>query len=441
MQVMDFRVVRNLTPDSAEFQELARQGRAEIDMAEQEMPGLMSLREEFGPSKPLTGARIAGCLHATAETAVLFETLVHLGAQVRWSSCNIFSTQDPVACALAARGHAIFAWKGETEEEYVWCIEQTLHFPDGPLNMMLDDGGDLTNIVHDRYPELLPHIRGVSEETTTGVRNLERRLKEGTLGVPAINVNDSITKSKFDNLYGPRESLIDGIKRATDVMIAGKVAVVAGYGDVGKGCVDAMRGLGARCIVTEIDPICAYQASMCSLPVMTMDEAAPLGDIFVTATGCRDVIRKEHLDAMRHNAIVCNMGHFDHEIDVASLIKDPSIKRTTVRPLVDYFEYKNGKRVIVLAEGRLVNLGCAKGHSSFVMSNSFSNQVLAQIELWGNPDAYKIGVFKLPKTLDEKVARMHLDRLGAKLTRLTPEQSAYLDIPVDGPYKPEGYGY
>jgi adenosylhomocysteinase len=329
-----------------------------------------------------------------------------------------------------------------SEEEYEWCIEQTLFFSEGPLNMILDDGGDLTNIVHDKHPELLKQLRGISEETTTGVRNLERRLAAGTLGVPAINVNDSITKSKFDNLYGPRESLIDGIKRATDVMIAGKVAVVCGYGDVGKGCVDALQGLGARCIVTEIDPICAYQASMCGLPVMTMEETAPLGDIFVTATGCKDVITKAHLDAMKHNALVCNMGHFDFEIDVASMKEDPAISQRTARPLVDFFEWKNsGKRVIVLAEGRLVNLGCAKGHSSFVMSNSFSNQVLAQIELWTKPGAYEVGVFRLPKLLDEKVARLHLEQLGVQLTKLSPEQSEYLGIPVDGPYKPELYGY
>jgi adenosylhomocysteinase len=442
MQVIDFRVVGGLEQESEQFQALAEEGRQEIFMAEQEMPGLMALREEFGSSKPLTGARIAGCLHPTAETAVLIETLLHLGAEVRWSSCNVFSTQDPVACALAKAGVAIFAWKGMSEEEYEWCIEQTLFFSEGPLNMILDDGGDLTNIVHDKHPELLKQLRGISEETTTGVRNLERRLAAGTLGVPAINVNDSITKSKFDNLYGPRESLIDGIKRATDVMIAGKVAVVCGYGDVGKGCVDALQGLGARCIVTEIDPICAYQASMCGLPVMTMEETAPLGDIFVTATGCKDVITKAHLDAMKHNALVCNMGHFDFEIDVASMKEDPAISQRTARPLVDFFEWKNsGKRVIVLAEGRLVNLGCAKGHSSFVMSNSFSNQVLAQIELWTKPGAYEVGVFRLPKLLDEKVARLHLEQLGVQLTKLSPEQSEYLGIPVDGPYKPELYGY
>lgn len=439
MPVLDYRVVGSL--ELPEIQALAKEGRQEISQAEHEMPGLMALREEYGPTQPLKGARIAGCLHVTAETAVLIETLLHLGAQVRWSSCNIFSTQDPVACALATAGVSVFAWKGLSDEEYNWCIEQTLLFGEKPLNLMLDDGGDLTHLVHEKHPEYLKGMRGVSEETTTGVRLLEKRWKEKRLGCPAINVNDAITKSKFDNLYGPRESLVDGIKRATDVMIAGKVAVVCGYGDVGKGCVDALEGLGARCIVTEIDPICAYQASMKGLQVMTMEEAAPLGDIFVTATGCKDVIRKEHLDCMRHQALVCNMGHFDFEIDVAGLNGDDAIERERVRPLVDHYTYPDGRVVVVLAEGRLVNLGCAKGHSSFVMSNSFSNQVLAQIELWTQEDQYGIAVYKLPRSLDEKVARLHLDRLGVQLTELTPEQAQYLDLPIEGPYKPDGYGY
>ncbi len=427
---------------------LAELGRKEIELAEVEMPGLMALREKYGPSKPLQGARIAGCLHMTVQTAVLIETLIELGAEVRWSSCNIFSTQDHAAAALAVKGIPVFAWKGETEEEYYWCIEQTLYWPDGqPLNMILDDGGDLTAVVHEKHPELLKGIRGLTEETTTGVHRLYQMHAEGRLGVPAINVNDSVTKSKFDNLYGCRESLADGIKRATDVMVAGKVVVVCGYGDVGKGCADAMRGLGARVIVTEIDPICALQAAMEGYEVTTLEEVAPIGDIFVTATGCCDVIRGEHLDQMKHCAIVCNIGHFDSEIDVAYLKNHPDIKRVRIKTEadvggpVDKFVYPDGKAIIVLAEGRLVNLGCATGHPSFVMSNSFTNQVLAQMELWTNPGKYEIGVYTLPKKLDEEVARLHLGKLGVKLTRLSEKQARYLGVPVDGPYKPDYYRY
>jgi adenosylhomocysteinase len=409
-------------------------------LAENEMPGLMALRKKYGPSKPLRGARIAGCLHMTIETAVLIETLLELGAQVQWSSCNIFSTQDHAAAAIAARGVPVYAWKGETEEEYYWCIEQTLFFPDGePLNMILDDGGDLTALVHQKYPELLPGIRGISEETTTGVKQLRKMVANGTLKVPAINVNDSVTKSKFDNLYGCRESLIDGIKRATDVMIAGKTAVVCGYGDVGKGCAQALSRFGARVIVTEIDPINALQAAMEGYEVTTLEEAAPRGNIFVTATGCRDVIRGEHMLQMPNDAILCNIGHFDLEIDVAWLNRQKDVKRVEIKPQVDRYTFPNGKSLIVLAQGRLVNLGCASGHPSFVMSNSFTNQVLAQIALWTQD--FEVGLHVLPKKLDEEVARLHLDKLGVKLTRLTPEQAEYLGVPVDGPYKPDTYRY
>lgn len=417
-------------------------GRKEIELAEKEMPGLMALREEFGESKPLKGARIAGCLHMTIQTAVLIETLRALGAEVRWSSCNIFSTQDHAAAAIAATGVPVFAWKGMSEEEFVWCIDQTLVF-DGnkPLNMILDDGGDLTQIVHDRFPQYLKDIKGLSEETTTGVHRLYKMMQEGTLKVPAFNVNDSVTKSKFDNLYGCRESLADGIKRATDVMVAGKVVVVAGYGDVGKGCADAMKGLGARVIVTEIDPICALQAAMEGYQVLTMEDAAPEGDIFVTATGCMDVITEEHFMAMKDEAILCNIGHFDSEIRIAWLENNSEVKEIPIKPQVDRFVLPNGKGLIVLAKGRLVNLGCATGHPSFVMSNSFTNQVIAQIELWENHSKYDVGVYTLPKKLDEKVAALHLKKLGVKLTKLTKEQADYINVPVEGPFKPEHYRY
>jgi len=423
---------------------LAEFGEKEIEIARHEMPGLMALRSEHKDKKPLKGARIGGSLHMTIETAVLIETLVELGAEVRWSSCNIFSTQDHAAAAIAKRGIPVFAWKGETAEEYDWCLDQTLLWPDGKaLNMILDDGGDLTNVVHDKRPELLKGIHGITEETTTGVHRLYQRAAKGTLKCPAINVNDSCTKSKFDNLYGCRESLMDGIKRATDVMIAGKTCVVAGYGDVGKGCAQALRGLGARVLITEIDPIVALQACMEGYQVVTMDEAAPIADIFVTATGCCDIITRRHLDAMKHQAIVCNIGHFDIEIDVASLENDKKLKKLTVKPQVDQYEWPEGKRVTLLAEGRLVNLGCASGHPSFVMSSSFTNQCLAQIELWTNRDkgVYKNQVYVLPKHLDEKVARLHLGKLGAKLSKLTEKQAAYLGIPVEGPFKADNYRY
>ncbi len=423
---------------------LADWGRKEIALAEAEMPGLMALRAEFRGKKPLQGARIAGCLHMTIETAVLIETLIQLGAEVRWSSCNIFSTQDHAAAAIAQAGIPVFAWKGETLEEYDWCIEQTLQFEGnlGP-NILLDDGGDLTNMIHDKYPALLKDIVGLSEETTTGVHRLYQREAQGKLKVPAINVNDSCTKSKFDNLYGCRESLLDGIKRATDVMIAGKIAVVCGYGDVGKGCAQSFKGMGARVFVTEIDPITALQASMEGVSVITMDEAASIGDIFVTATGCCDVITRKHMDMMKSHAIVCNIGHFDLEIDVASLMNDKKIRRTTIKPQVDQFTWPDGKVLIVLAEGRLVNLGCASGHPSFVMSISFSNQVLAQLELWTNRETkkYENKVYTLPKLLDERVARIHLDKLGAHLTQLNQKQAEYLGINPKGPYKAENYRY
>ena len=422
---------------------LAEWGRKEIAIAESEMPGLMAIREEYAGKKPLTGARIAGCLHMTIQTAVLIETLIELGAEVRWSSCNIFSTQDHAASAIAAANIPVFAWKGETEEEYWWCVEQTIKGPDGwTPNMLLDDGGDLTIVVHQKYPELIKDIRGVSEETTTGVHRLYEMAKKGQLKLAAFNVNDSVTKSKFDNLYGCRESLLDGIKRATGVMIAGKVAVVCGYGDVGKGCVQSLIGLGARVLVTEIDPICALQAVLEGHQVTTMEEAAAIGDIFVTATGCEAVITRAHMDAMKDQAIVCNIGHFDSEIDVASLNRDKTLTWEEVKPQVDQIVWPNGKRITLLAKGRLVNLGCANGHPSFVMSASFSNQTLAQIELWTNPDKYKRGeVYVLPKRLDEKVARLHLEKLGVKLTRLTKKQAEYLGYPVEGPYKPEHYRY
>ena len=421
---------------------LADWGRKEIMLAENEMPGLMALRERCADQKPLAGARITGCLHMTIQTAVLIETLKELGADVQWSSCNIFSTQDHAAAAIAQAGFPVYAWKGETEEEYEWCIEQTLIFPDGkPLNMILDDGGDLTAIVHQRFPELLEGIKGISEETTTGIKELRRMVEDGELKVPAINVNDSVTKSKFDNLYGCRESLADGIKRATDVMVAGKVAVVAGYGDVGKGCARSMTSYGARVIVTEIDPINALQASMEGLEVATLEEAVKEGNIFVTATGNRDIITGEHMKVMKNDAIVCNIGHFDHEIDMAWLNNQADVTKVEIKPQVDRYTFPNGNSIIVLAEGRLVNLGCATGHPSFVMSNSFTNQVLAQMALWKEPEKYSIGVHVLPKHLDEEVARLHLDQLGVKLTRLTQLQADYIHVPIEGPYKPDYYRY
>jgi len=420
--------------------ELAAWGRKELELAENEMPGLMSMRRKYGPSKPLKGARIAGCLHMTIQTAVLIETLTELGAEVTWSSCNIFSTQDHAAAAIAKTGVPVYAWKGETDEEYIWCIEQTIIFPNGePLNMILDDGGDLTNLVHTKYPQHLPGIKGVSEETTTGVHNLYKMMKNGTLKIPAINVNDSVTKSKFDNLYGCRESLVDGIKRATDVMLAGKVAVVAGYGDVGKGSAQSLRAFGARVIVTEIDPINALQASMEGYEVTTIDEACSKGNIFVTASGCKDILKGHHFVQMKEDAIVCNIGHFDCEIDVKWL--QENAKKETIKPQVDRYTMKSGRHIILLAEGRLVNLGCAMGHPSFVMSNSFTNQVLAQVELWTKPDEYKIGVYMLPKKLDEEVASLHLDHLDVKLTKLSGDQSDYLGIPQGGPFKPDHYRY
>lgn len=420
----------------------AELGRKSIIMAEHEMPGLMMLREEYRDKKPLAGARITGSLHMTVETAVLIETLIKLGAEVRWSSCNIFSTQNEAAAAMAEAGVPVFAWKGETEEEYWWCLEQTLEWPEGKgPNLLLDDGGDLTGYVHEKRPDLLEEINGVSEETTTGVHRLKQMDRQGLLKIPAFNVNDSVTKSKFDNLYGCRESLIDGIKRATDVMVAGKIAVVAGYGDVGKGSAQSLRGQGARVLVTEIDPICALQASMEGYEVLTMEDAAPVGDIFVTTTGCADIICREHMDVMKDQAVVCNIGHFDIEIDVASLNGDHSLKKINIKPQVDQYIWPDGKRMILLAEGRLVNLGCATGHPAFVMSNSFTNQVMAQIELWQNDGKYENKVYVLPKILDEKVARFHLGKLGVKLTRLTEKQAKYLDVPIDGPYKPEHYRY
>ncbi|WP_258541036.1 adenosylhomocysteinase [Parvicella tangerina] len=421
---------------------LADWGRREIKLAEAEMPGLMALREEYGASKPLKGARIAGCLHMTIQTAVLIETLVELGADVTWSSCNIFSTQDHAAAAIAAAGIPVYAWKGMTEEEFDWCIEQTLFaFKDGqPLNMILDDGGDLTNMVFDQYPELTKDIKGLSEETTTGVHRLYERMKNGTLVMPAINVNDSVTKSKFDNKYGCKESLVDAIRRATDVMIAGKVAVVAGYGDVGKGSAASLRGAGARVIVTEIDPICALQAAMDGFAVKKMDTAVAEADIVVTTTGNKDIVVGRHFEMMKDKTIVCNIGHFDNEIEVPYLNEKYGATKVTIKPQVDMYNV-NGKDIILLAEGRLVNLGCATGHPSFVMSNSFTNQTLAQIELWNNSDKYGNEVYMLPKHLDEKVAKLHLAKIGVELEELSQEQAEYIGVQVEGPYKPEHYRY
>ncbi len=429
-------------PSKVKDMTLADWGRKEIRLAEAEMPGLMALRQEFGHSKPLRGARVAGCLHMTIQTAVLIETLIELGAEVRWSSCNIFSTQDHAAAAIAAAGIPVFAWKGMTEEEYEWCIEQTLFFGDEskPLNMILDDGGDLTNVVLDRYPELAQGIRGISEETTTGVLRLYDREKNGTLTMPAINVNDSVTKSKFDNKYGCKESLVDAIRRATDIMMAGKVAVVAGYGDVGKGSAASLRGAGARVIITEIDPICALQAAMDGFQVTTMAKAAPMADILVTATGNKLIVTGEHFRQLKDKAIVCNIGHFDNEIDVAWLNQNYGQSKETIKPQVDKYTV-DGKDVLLLAEGRLVNLGCATGHPSFVMSTSFTNQTLAQIELWTNADSYENKVFTLPKHLDEKVARLHLAKIGVELETLRPDQARYIGVPVEGPYKPGYYRY
>ena len=431
---------------------LAEWGRKEITLAENEMPGLMALREKYGESKPLAGARIAGCLHMTIQTAVLIETLVELGAEVTWSSCNIFSTQDHAAAAIAAAGIPVYAWKGESEEEFEWCIEQTLMFPSGkPLNMILDDGGDLTAMVHERFPELLANIHGVSEETTAGIHRLEVLNKTGALQVPAINVNDSATKSKFDNLYGCRESLADGVKRATDIMLAGKVAVVCGYGDVGKGCAASLKSYGCRVIVTEIDPINALQAAMEGFEVVTMEDACTEGNLFVTTTGNKDIILGKHIEHMPNDAILCNIGHFDTEIDVAWLeqqVADGKVSKDEIKAAdigaVDRYTFNDSRRsVIILAKGRLVNLGCATGHPSFVMSTSFTNQVLAQMELWSNRDTdqYSVDVHMIPKKLDEEVARLHLEKLGVKLTRLTSEQADYINVPVDGPYKPDYYRY
>ena len=421
---------------------LAEWGRKEISLAEAEMPGLMKIREEYGPSQPLKGARIAGCLHMTIQTAVLIETLTALGADVTWSSCNIFSTQDHAAAAIAATGVPVYAWKGMNEEEFNWCIEQTLFFGEEqkPLNLILDDGGDLTNMVFDDYPELIDGIKGLSEETTTGVHRLYERMKKGTLHLPAINVNDSVTKSKFDNKYGCRESLVDAIRRATDLMLAGKVAVVAGYGDVGKGSSESLRGAGCRVLVTEIDPICALQAAMDGFEVVTMDEAAERANIFVTATGNFNIIGERHFRKMRDKSIVCNIGHFDNEIDMAWLNKNYGSTKSQIKPQVDMYTI-DGKDLIVLAEGRLVNLGCAMGHPSFVMSCSFANQTLAQIELWNNTNQYENKVYVLPKVLDEKVAKLHLEHVGAKLDTLTPEQAEYIGVTYEGPFKPETYRY
>jgi adenosylhomocysteinase len=433
--------LQNRPPYKVADMSLAAWGRKEIELAENEMPGLMAIRKRHQKAKPLAGARIAGCLHMTIQTAVLIETLVALGAEVQWSSCNIFSTQNHAAAAIAAAGIPVYAWKGMTEEEYVWCIEQTIIFRDGkPLNMILDDGGDLTNIIHDRFPELLSGIRGISEETTTGVHNLYKMLEAKKLKVPAINVNDSVTKSKFDNLYGCRESLLDGIKRATDVMVGGKVAVVAGYGDVGKGCCKSLRGLGARVLVTEVDPINALQASMEGFEVVPMDVAAPRAHIFVTTTGCKDIILGRHFEVMRDDAIVCNIGHFDVEIDVVWL-KSHAVEKVNIKPQVDRYKLPSGRHVILLAEGRLVNLGCASGHPSFVMSFSFTNQVLAQLALWQTPEKYPLGVHFLPKELDEEVARLHLEHLDVKLETLSNDQAKYLGVSTSGPFKPNHYRY
>lgn len=477
-QLFDGEILAKKPPYKVADISLADWGRKEIQLAENEMPGLMALREKYGPKKPLSGAHIAGCLHMTIETAVLIETLVELGAQVQWSSCNIFSTQDHAAAAIAARGIPVYAWKAETLEDYWWCIKQTMVFPDGQgMNLIVDDGGDATLLVHRGYraeedpaildeptdnkelrivnellrqtqredPQFWHKIvsgwRGLSEETTTGVHRLYQMQERGELLVPAINVNDSVTKSKFDNLYGCRESLADGIKRATGVMVAGKLVVVCGYGDVGKGCAQSMRGFGARVVVTEIDPICALQAAMEGYQVTTLEDVVSEADIFVTATGCCKVIRGEHMLRMKNDAILCNIGHFDVEIDVDWLMHYPGIQRTTIKPQVDRFTFPDGHSIILLAEGRLVNLGCAEGHPSFVMSSSFTNQVLAQVALWTEPERFPVGVHTLPKKLDEEVARLHLPKLGAKLTRLTPEQAEYLGVPIDGPYKPDHYRY
>jgi len=440
---VDYRVCQEAMEDPKKFAELARWGREEIKIAETEMPGLMAIRKEYGKQKPLKGARITGSLHMTIQTAVLIETLVELGAVVRWSSCNIFSTQDQAAVAMAAAGIPVFAWKGETNEEYDWCIEQTIEgWGKEGFNMILDDGGDLTSMVHNKYPQLLKGIIGVTEETTTGVHHLHQMLKNGKLKIPAINVNDSVTKSKFDNLYGCRESLAESIKRATDVMMAGKVAVVAGYGDVGKGSAQSLRMFGCRVLVTEIDPICALQAAMEGYEVTTMEDALKEADIFVTATGCTDIITKAHFESMKDGAIVCNIGHFDIEIDMAWL--NGNSKITEVKPQVDIHTMKSGKRVIVLAKGRLVNLGCGTGHPSFVMSNSFSNQTLAQIDMFvnrTNAKYKKIDIYRLPKELDEKVAALHLGKIGVKLTKLSKKQADYLHLPAQGPFKPEHYRY
>lgn len=432
----------NYIPFKVKDISLAEWGRKEIRLAEAEMPGLMALRAEFGPSQPLKGARVAGCLHMTIQTAVLIETLVALGAEVTWSSCNIFSTQDHAAAAIAAAGIQVYAWKGQTAEEFDWCIEQTLFFGEGqqPLNMILDDGGDLTNMVLDQYPDLVAGIRGLSEETTTGVHRLYERMKNGTLPMPAINVNDSVTKSKFDNKYGCKESLVDAIRRATDVMMAGKVAVVAGYGDVGKGSAASLRGAGARVIVTEIDPICALQAAMDGFAVRKMADAIKEADIVVTATGNKDIINGAHFKAMKDKAIVCNIGHFDNEIDMAWLNANYGHTKNVIKPQVDLYEV-DGKEIIILAEGRLVNLGCATGHPSFVMSNSFTNQTLAQLELWANYKSYTPGVYVLPKHLDEKVAFLHLAKLGVQLDTLSEDQAQYIGVEVKGPFKPEYYRY
>ncbi len=437
---MTIQPVTNITPDYkiADIS-LAEWGRKEIAIAETEMPGLMALRKEYKGQQPLSGARIVGCLHMTIQTAVLIETLIDLGAEVRWSSCNIFSTQDHAAAAMAAVGVPVFAWKGETEEEFWWCIDQTIFGPKGwRPNMILDDGGDVTIAMHEKYPETMEGVRGLSEETTTGVHRLYEMVEKGSLKTPAFNVNDSVTKSKFDNLYGCRESLLDGIKRATDVMIAGKIAVVCGYGDVGKGCAQSLRGQGATVWVTEIDPICALQAAMEGYRIVTMEQAAPEANIFVTATGNMSVITHDHMAAMKNQAIVCNIGHFDSEIDIASLRQ---YEWENIKPQVDHVIFPDGKRITILAEGRLVNLGCATGHPSFVMSNSFTNQVLAQIELWNNSGKYENKVYVLPKELDEKVASLHLSQLGVSLTRLSEQQAAYLGLSTDGPFKPEHYRY
>jgi len=441
-QFSDYRVCAEAMNDSQKFEKLARWGREEISIAESEMPGLMALREEFGVSKPLEGAKIAGCLHMTIQTAVLIETLIALGAKIRWSSCNIYSTQDHAAVAIAAAGIPVFAWKGESEEEFNWCIEQSITgWGAEGYDLILDDGGDLTNMMHEsRFSELMKRIIGLSEETTTGVHNLEKLQQERKLKVPAINVNDSVTKSKFDNLYGCRESLADGIKRATDVMLAGKVVVIAGYGDVGKGCAQSMSSYGSRVLITEIDPICALQAAMEGFEVVTMASATEEADIFVTTTGCCDIITSEHFNKMKSGAIVCNIGHFDIEIDMAWLNNNTEARE--IKPQVDIHRFKDGREIIVLAKGRLVNLGCATGHPSFVMSNSFTNQVMAQMELWQKREKYKeINVYRLPKELDEKVASLHLKKIGVHLTQLSSKQSKYLDIDIKGPFKPEYYRY